>query len=521
MPGSNAEVQPFPVTGAELASAAAELGMNDPRADRMLVGMVEWFTDGIGELSACPVSEGDWRLPPGRVVCRPKEADPLNAIVRWCDAPGEDGPLSGLRVAVKDVIAVGGVPLTAGSHLLADFVPDHDATVVRRLREAGADIVAVTNMDAFGFGGGGDSSDFGVIRNRFDIERTAGGSSGGSAAALHYEEVDATLGCDQAGSIRVPAAWSGVLGLKPTFGLVPYTRILGTDATLDHAGPLARDVPTLAGVLQVVAGPDGDDPRQAGLVDWKMPDYTAAVMSARPDLSGVRIGIVLPGVEAAEPSVAHAFHDAIKRFEELGANVIELELPEHRLGGPIAAGCYLEPMVARLTSGGSGYGSISGQWPQLAMALARDVLPRLGDLPLALRAGLLAGAHTRRKYAGYFYARAQHLKGELSRAYDRALASVDVLAMPTTPGLPHIAAAASSAVARAKRGSSMFVNTSQANMTGHPAMSLPAAEADGLPVGVMLVGPRFGETALLRLARTVEITHGWYPRKDDAGAQAL
>ena len=252
------------------------------------------------------------------------DEDPLNAVVRWCRVkahePGD--ALAGLRVAIKDSMAIAGVPMTLGSTVLEDFVPDVDAVVVERLLVAGAELVAITNMDHFAFSGGGDSSSYGPTLNPFDHDRTAGGSSSGSAAALWYDGIDAALGTDQGGSIRVPAAWCGIVGLKPTHSLVPYTGIAGIDATFDHAGPMTRTVADAARVLGVIAGAHPSDPRQAGGVPVE--DYVRAVAEAPEELGGLRVGLVAEGFApeiGTDPAVAAAVRGAAGRLAELGADV--------------------------------------------------------------------------------------------------------------------------------------------------------------------------------------------------------
>ena len=237
---------------------------------------------------------------------RPTAAeDPLNAIVRRCRVRAAEpgGPLAGMRMVLKDSMAIAGIPLTLGSAVMDGFVPDVDAVVVERLLRAGAEIVAVTNMDDFAFSGGGDSSAYGPTRNPFDRSRTAAGSSGGSAAALYYDGIDAALGTDQGGSIRAPAAWCCVLGHKPTHGLVPYTGIAGIDATFDHVGPMTRTVEDAARLLDVIAGPDPSVPRRPAV---RVEDYGRAVADAKSDLAGLRVGLVAEGLSdavGAEPAV--------------------------------------------------------------------------------------------------------------------------------------------------------------------------------------------------------------------------
>ena len=189
--------------------------------------------------------------------------NPYNAVVRRCLVKGApNGPLAGKRIGLKDNISVAGRGDDAGFDGAQGFRPSRDATIVTRLLAAGADIVAILNMDAFAYSGAGDTSLHGPTLNPHDTARLAGGSSGGSAAALFHEDIDITFGADQGGSIRIPASWCGVVGLKPTHGLVPYTGIAGIDLTYDHVGPLARRVADVALALDAVAGKDPDDPRQ-------------------------------------------------------------------------------------------------------------------------------------------------------------------------------------------------------------------------------------------------------------------
>ena len=190
--------------------------------------------------------------------------DPLNAIVGWTDiASGDSGVLDGLRVAIKDSVSIAGIPLSLGSAAVQGYRPQVDSVVTDRILAAGGRIVATTNMDDFAFSGGGETSASGPIRNPHDHSRASGGSSSGSAAALAYtDRIDGAIGTDQGGSIRVPAAWCGVLGLKPTHGVVPYTDIVGIDATFDHAGPMATSVDVLGRLFLAIAGPDPSDPRQ-------------------------------------------------------------------------------------------------------------------------------------------------------------------------------------------------------------------------------------------------------------------
>jgi amidase len=444
--------------------------------------------------------------------------DPLNAVVRWCDVRAdvidETAPLAGLRIGLKDNVAVSGVPMTCGSRLLETYVPQDDAIVVQRLLRAGARIVAKLNMDAFSWSGSGETSDFGPIRNPFDPDRTASGSSGGSGAALAYPAFDATIGTDQGGSIRLPAAWSGVIGLKPTHGLVPYTGCASMDPTYDHVGPLARTVETTARVLQAIAGPDHRDARQRDVV---VGDYVGAVTGAPERLDGVRIGVLAEGMDldpAADESadgIVAATQETVERLRALGADVHEVCVPEHRhIGGPMFA-TLAEGQAATAWAGGMAYGVHGRYSPDLNVALGRAMRMHGDELPPSMKLILLLGRYLNERYHGAVYARAQNATPRLRAAYDRALDAADALIMPTATQLPLRIAPEASLAERVLRGWGMVANTVPFDLTGHPALSLPAAELDGLPVGVMLVGRRFHEARLLAIARSYEATYGWAP----------
>lgn len=444
----------------------------------------------------------------------PREEDPLNAILRRCRVAAEDAgaELAGLRVAIKDSVAIAGVPLTFGSSVVDDFIPDVDAVVTDRLLRAGAEIVAITNMDYFAFSGGGDSSAYGPTLNPFNRSRTAAGSSGGSAAALYYDGIDAAIGTDQGGSIRAPSAWCGVLGLKPTHSLVPYTGIAGIDATFDHAGPMTRTVTGMARIMNVIAGADPSDPRQAGEV--KTDDYLRAVEAAPDNLSGLRVGVVVEGfgeAVGAEPGVVEAVRGVAGQLRELGAEVRDVSIPEHETAGAVAFAGFIEGITSLLTGGGNGYHWRGRYWPGLADALAEAMRERAAQLSPQIKVALMVGLHLRREHAGGVYARAQNARPDLIAAHDRALEGCDVLLMPTTPGVAHVHDPDMSVHDRVMRGWALLANTSPTDMTGHPALSMPAAESDGLPVGAMIIGRRFEDARLLSVARTFEGAYGWKP----------
>jgi amidase len=448
---------------------------------------------------------------PGR---RPgREEDPLNAIVRFCRvrADGSEGVLSGKRVAVKDAVAIAGMPLTCGSRVLHGYVPVEDSVVADRILRAGGEVVAITNMDDLAFSGGGESSWYGPTLNPWDETRSAGGSSGGSAAALFYNGIDVAVGCDQGGSIRAPASWCGVLGLKPTHGLVPYVGIASIDQTFDHCGPLGRTTADVAALLQAIAGKDDADPRQR---EVPSANYLAAVAEAPDSLAGVRIGVVEEAFDAAvgiEPATAEAVRGVVERLRALGAELAGVSLPEHLQAGGIAFIGFVEGMTNLMESGGNGYSWPGRYWQDLPAALASGLREYAQELSPQMKVALIAGRWLRSRYVGALYAKAQNLRPWLRGAYDRALEGADALLLPTTPWRAHELAPEPSLAEKVLRGWANLSNTYPTDMTGHPALSLPLAESEGLPVGVMLAGRHFDDARLLTLAATCERALGWAP----------
>ncbi|HOQ97961.1 MAG TPA: amidase family protein [Anaerolineae bacterium] len=440
-----------------------------------------------------------------------RSEDPRNAIVRWCKVKGfKDGILSGKRVGLKDNFAISGIPMTCGSQLFQGYIPESDSVVAERLLQAGAEIVATLNMDDLAFSGGADLSAYGPILNPIDPTRTSGGSSGGAAVALYYEGIDITFGADQGGSIREPASWCGVLGLKPTFGLVPYTGILGLDASLDHAGPLARTTENLALGLQAVAGKHESDPRQVNVVTA---DYVAAVRDAPTDLKGITIGLVKEGFDPAnvETESIEATLEAVERMRRLGARTVDVSIPEHATAGGISFATFLEGEIASLFGFGNGYHWQGRYDLTLPIALGQGLRTFSDDLLPQLKAVLIVGSYLHDHYFSYYYAKAQNLRPSLRAAYDAALKHVDFLVMPTTQVRAHKYEAEMSISRRIVTGWDMLGNTSPTCLTGHPALSMPAAEAEGLPVGTMLIGPMFSEARMLAFARTYEGAFDWCP----------
>jgi amidase len=446
-----------------------------------------------------PLASAPVHRDPGRRV-EPDE-NFCNAFVRRCLVQGAaQGPLRGKRVGIKDSVSIAGVPITCGSRVI-EFMPRDDATVVRRILGAGGDIVAILNMDNLAFSGAGDTSAYGPTTNPHDLTRLAGGSSGGSAAALLSGQIDLSLGCDQAGSIRIPAAWCGVVGLKPTFSLVPYTGILGFDMSFDHVGPMGRTVADVALLLDVIAGADGLDPRQR---DVSQQSYVGALNMR--DLAGIRIGVLQEGfgTPGYEADVEDAVMAAVDRMASLGAEVSSVRCQAHLAAGPIVWGVFAEGVAATFQSNGQGHHWTGPYDPDLSIAFGSGMRTRGNDMPLQCKFNLMLGTLMNDSHHGRFYAKAQTLRAGLRSAYDELFSSFDVLVMPTTPMRAHKYNPDQTPEEFVLAGWDMVANTAPFNMTGHPALSVPCGRPDGLPVGMMLVGRHFGDGTLLAVAERLE-----------------
>ena len=440
---------------------------------------------------------------------RPERSeDPLNAWTRKTSIKGAaGGPLAGKRVAIKDNICVAGVPMMNGTSVLEGYVPDVDATLVTRILDAGGEIAGKADCESLCFSGGSHTTDNGPVLNPYDHSRTTGGSSAGSAALVAAGEVDMAIGGDQGGSIRIPAAWCGIYGLKPTHGLVPYTGAFPIETTLDHLGPMARSTADIALLLEVIAGEDGFDPRQYR-VDPQA--YTKALTG---EVKGLRIGIVPEGfgLPNAEPDVDALVMQAAARFEALGAVVSTVSVPMHLDGVHIWNGISIEG-ATELMLKGNGFGTNWKGYYNVGLmdAFARGWRSRANDLSETAKLVLLTGEYMHRHYHGRFYAKAQNLALKLKAAYDAAFAQVDLLVMPTVPmkatPIPAPDASREEYIARALE---MVVNTSGFDVTGHPALSVPCGMSAGLPVGMMLIAKSFDECTLLRAAHALEHSYDW------------
>lgn len=475
--------------------------LQDAVNDRLCAGL-EGVCDVPIDVEPPTVDDRTWETP----------TDPYNAISTPCHVPPEpdnSGQLSGVSVGIKDIIAVAGVPMHCASEVMEGFMPTRDAAVAGRLLAAGGTITAKTNLDEFA-GGGRGRSRRGLILNPRDETRIAGGSSGGSAAAVAAGLVDVALGTDTGGSIRKPAAFCSLVGLKPTYGLVPLTGVIENTYTLDHVGPLTERVRDAARVLEVIAGKDPRDPASmaaAGRDDYSVGGYQAAVED-RPDLEEVRIGVATEGLADGLDDIVLSRHArALDDLSDRGATIEEIEIPFLDQAAHVKNVISYVELAAYWRDGGAPTrrGDVCAPADQAAFARrARNGNQILNDF---YRSRLFTGAHLLNTDGGRLYTRAHAARPVIRSALTERLGGLDAIVTPTVPYLaPTVEAVRDPGFEYdglgGRYGYGRF--TKIANVTGLPAVTVPATVGDGPAVGVQLIGRSFDERALLGLASRVE-----------------
>jgi len=495
-------------TVADLREAAERLGMRPSEAYLDAVAeIITPLANAYATLDATPDELPPVKYPQREFYRPPPAENPYGAwYVKTAIKGKPGGKLAGRRVALKDNICLAGVPMMIGAQLLDGYVPEVDATVVERILDAGGEIAGKAVCEYFCVSGGSHTSSTGPVHNPRKRGYSAGGSSSGSAALVAAGEVDMAMGGDQAGSIRIPASHCGIVGLKPTFGLVPYTGIGLLEITIDTCGPMTATVADNALLLEVIAGPDGLDTRQRGVPAGR---YSAALAGG---VEGLRIALVKEGFghPNSESDVDAHVREAAQRFAKLGALVEEVSVPAHALGFPVWAAIRGDAAcVTLLEMNGFGLG-YEGLYPLGAIEAAMKWRDHADEFADTLKIATILSKYTLHRYGGHYYAKAQNLRRRLRAAYDAALTSHDLLLLPTavmkaTP----IPGKNASPQEITRRSWEATRNTCPFNANGHPAICIPCGTSDSLPVGLMLVGRHWDERTIYRAGAAFERSGDW------------
>ena len=424
-------------------------------------------------------------------------------------AAGEEiGLLAGIPIGIKDNLCTQGIPTTCASKILQNFVPPYESTVTQKLADAGAIMVGKTNLDEFAMGSSTENSAYQVTANPWDVQRVPGGSSGGSAAAVAADECVVALGSDTGGSIRQPASFCGIVGLKPTYGLVSRYGLVAYASSLDQIGPLARTVEDAAILLQAIAGYDAKD---ATSLNVQIPNYLAALKPTLKPRSRVKIGIIKETFgEGLDPIVEQAVTKAIETLQELGAEIQVISCPRFRYGLPtyyIIAPSEASANLARYD--GVKYGFRS---PDAENLIDMYCQTRAEGFGAEVKRRIMVGTYT--LSAGYYdayYLKAQKVRTLIKQDFERALSQVEVLVCPTAP------TTAFKAGEKTADPLSMYLSdlmTIPVNLAGLPALSIPCGfDEQGLPIGMQLIGKVLGEARLLEVAYAYEQATTWHRRK--------
>jgi aspartyl-tRNA(Asn)/glutamyl-tRNA(Gln) amidotransferase subunit A len=420
------------------------------------------------------------------------------------------GKLAGLPIAIKDVVCTRGMPTTCASRILKGFVPPYEADIIRRLRAADAVIIGKTNMDEFAMGSSTENSAFQITRNPWDTARTPGGSSGGSAAAVAGGMAPLAIGSDTGGSIRQPAAFCGVVGMKPTYGRVSRYGLVAFASSLDQLGPFAADVTGATALLEVIAG---HDPRDSTSVSRPVPDYLRTIEQP---LSGLRIGLAREHFASGlDDEVAAAVRAAADVYRSLGATVVDVTLPHSKYG--VAAYYLIAPSEAASNLArydGVHYGHRAAKFDGLIDMYAATRGEGFG--PEVKRRIMLGNYALSAGYYDAYYLKALKVRRLIGADFDRAFKSCDVLLSPVAP-TPAFKVGELVDDPLAMYLSDIY--TLSANLAGLPGISLPGGfSSSGLPIGIQLQGPPFAEETLLRAARMFERETAWHEKRPALGA---
>lgn len=409
------------------------------------------------------------------------------------------GPLAGIPIALKDVLCVKNGRTTCGSHILENYIAPYDATAVARLREAGLVFVGKTNMDEFAMGSSNENSYFGPVRNPRDTTRVPGGSSGGSAAAVAADETVLALGSDTGGSVRQPAGYCGVVGLKPTYGRISRYGLVAYASSLDQIGPMSKDVTDAALLLQTIAGYDA---RDSTSIDAPVPDYTAALNG---DLQGLKVGLAKEHFPTElNTEIAAAIRSAASALENAGAELVDISLP---VAGhaEYCIGTYYLIAMAEASANLSRYDGVKfGHRSSDAKDLLEMYLQsRSEGFGTEVKRRIMLGTYALSTgYYDAYYLKAQKVRTLIRQDFEKAFAQCDVLLSPVAP------TTAFKLGEQLEDPLQMYLNdiyTASVNLAGIPGISVPfTTAADGLPIGAQLLSPLLGEEVLLRAAYALE-----------------
>ena len=416
-------------------------------------------------------------------------------------AAGSSAPLLGVPIAHKDIFCTEGLTTTCGSKMLANFVSPYDATVVSKMKAAGAVMLGKTNMDEFAMGSSNETSFFGPVKNPWDVETVPGGSSGGSAAAVTAQLAPAATGTDTGGSIRQPAALCGITGIKPTYGRVSRYGMIAFASSLDQAGPMTKTAEDAAILLNSMSGLDHKDSTS---LDTAVPDFTATLDES---LAGLKIGIPKEYFDQRlDTAMADAVQAGLAELEKLGAKLVDIELPNSALSVPayyVIAPAEASSNLSRFD--GVRYGYRCDDPEDLEDLYTRTRSEGFGD---EVKRRILVGTYA--LSAGYYdayYRKAQQIRRLIKEDFVRAFEQVDIIAGPTAPST------AFKFGAKTADPVAMYLEdiyTIAVNLAGLPAMSLPAGQLDNMPIGMQLVGNYFAEQKLLNVAHQFQLATQWH-----------
>lgn len=495
-------------TPRQLAEVATEIGLDlTPEDVASFIGLITPSIAAYNLVDAMPDNLPQVRYPrtPGY---RPSGAEnERNAwYIKTTVAGAAEGKLAGRSIVLKDNIMLAGVPMMNGAATLEGYMPDIDATVVERILDAGGTIIGKAHCENFCLSGSSHTNATGPVHNPWKMGYSAGGSSSGSAVLVALGEADMALGGDQGGSIRMPASFCGIYGMKATHGLVPYTGIMPIEITVDHVGPMTRTVADNALLLEVLAGPDGYDPRQYNV---KTQPYSQMLEGG---VAGMRIGVVTEGFQQpnAEAAVNDSVRAAAARLAGLGAVVEEISIPMHLLGAALWTPIGVEGLTQTMMHG-DGYGvSRPDLYVTSLMDFHRNWRTRANEMSETTKLFTLLGTYIRKHHGSRYFGKATNITRLLTAAYDAALAQYDLLLMPTTPikaqPFPPQGAPREEIVSHALN---MISNTAPFDITHHPAMAIPCGLSEGLPTSMMLIGKHWDEATIYRAAYAFEQSGDW------------